>query len=143
MNAVSELRVSDADRDRAVAELTEHFEAGRITQAEFEERSSRALAAKTEGDLAGLFADLPRRDAPAAPVPAPAREADDVPAGPVHVGLPRPMRFGVARVAIAVVAVAALAGAVQGHGSHDLRFLVVLVPILVVLAVIRRLARYR
>jgi Domain of unknown function (DUF1707) len=134
-----ELRVSDADRDRAVAELTGHFEAGRISQDEFDERSSRALAARTEGDLAALFADLPRRGAPVAPT----RPADDVPAGPLHVGLPRPMRFGVARVAIAVVAILALTGLTQSSGPHAAKFLVVLVPILVVLAVIRRLARYR
>lgn len=32
------LRVSDADRDRAIAELSGHFEAGRITSDEFDER---------------------------------------------------------------------------------------------------------
>jgi Domain of unknown function (DUF1707) len=141
--ARDELRVSDADRDRAVTELTGHFEAGRITQAEFDERSSRALEAKTEGDLADLFADLPSRAAPAGPAAGPAAGTSDVPVGPVHVGLPRPMRFGVARIGIAVIAIAALTGALHGAGAHDSRFLLVLVPILVVLAVIRRLSRYR
>ncbi len=33
------IRVSDADRDQAIAELSEHFQAGRLTQEEYEERS--------------------------------------------------------------------------------------------------------
>jgi len=59
------LRASDAERDRAVAELSEHFQAGRLTLDEFEERSGRALSAKTARELRDLFGDLPRRDPPA------------------------------------------------------------------------------
>jgi hypothetical protein len=65
-----DLRVSDADRDRAVSELSEHFQVGRLTAEEFDERSGRALQAKTGKDLAVLLADLPR-DAAAAPSPLP------------------------------------------------------------------------
>ncbi len=54
-----DLRVSDADRDRAVTELSGHFQEGRLTLEEFDERSSAALRAKTARDLAGLFTDLP------------------------------------------------------------------------------------
>ena len=64
------IRVSDADRDQAIAELSEHFQAGRLTQEEFEERSGRALQARTGDDLAALFTDLPGRDT--VPVPRPA-----------------------------------------------------------------------
>ena len=53
------LRVSDADRDAVVTELGEHFGQGRLDQAEFDERLTQALAARTEGDLDGLLADLP------------------------------------------------------------------------------------
>jgi hypothetical protein len=53
------VRVSDAERDRALAELSEHFQAGRITQDEFDERSGLALTAKTGDDLRELFTDLP------------------------------------------------------------------------------------
>src|ERR1700748_3351659 len=58
------LRVSDADRDRAIAELSQHYQAGRLTTEEFEDRTGRALAARTSADLAALFTDLPRRQAP-------------------------------------------------------------------------------
>ena len=57
------MRVSDADRDQAIAELSEHYQAGRLTTEEFEDRSGRALQARTTADLADLFTDLPRRQA--------------------------------------------------------------------------------
>src|SRR5215813_13628074 len=66
------LRVSDADRDRAIAELSEHYQAGRLTTEEFEDRTGRALQARTTADLAALFADLPRRQPPATSGSAPA-----------------------------------------------------------------------
>jgi Domain of unknown function (DUF1707) len=66
-----ELRVSDADRDRALSELTEAFQAGRITPDEFGERSGQALRARTGSDLTALLADLPASRAPAAPAAAP------------------------------------------------------------------------
>jgi len=59
----SDIRVSDAERDQAIAELSEHFQAGRLTQDEFDDRSGHALKARTGGDLGGLFADLPPRRA--------------------------------------------------------------------------------
>jgi hypothetical protein len=54
-----DVRVSDADRDRAVAELSEAFQAGRISDDEFGQRSGQALAARTGKELAALLADLP------------------------------------------------------------------------------------
>jgi hypothetical protein len=62
------LRVSDAERQEAADRLAGHFGAGRLDQAEFDERVGRAMAAKTQADLAGLFDDLPGTGAPAAPV---------------------------------------------------------------------------
>jgi hypothetical protein len=67
------IRVSDADRDRALGELTEAFQAGRITADEFDQRSGQALAARTGKELTALLADLPVERAPArrtAPEPA-------------------------------------------------------------------------
>ncbi len=66
-----ELRVSDADRDRALSELSEAFQAGRITPGEFDERSGQALHARTGNDLTALLADLPVADAPVTRTTAP------------------------------------------------------------------------
>jgi hypothetical protein len=54
-----EMRVSDAEREAAAAELREHFASGRLNQEELDERLSGAFAARTRGDLNGLFTDLP------------------------------------------------------------------------------------
>ena len=68
------LRVSHADRDQVVATLQDAFVVGMLTQDELDSRVSRALAARTRGDLAVLTGDLPpvpagvgRQAAPAAP----------------------------------------------------------------------------
>jgi DNA-binding PadR family transcriptional regulator len=49
----------DADRERAVARLGEHFAEGRLTRAELDERLTTALSARTADDLRRLMADLP------------------------------------------------------------------------------------
>ncbi len=59
------LRMSDAERDRAAAELGEHYAQGRLTIDEHAERLDRILAARTRGELGPIFADLPRSTAPA------------------------------------------------------------------------------
>jgi hypothetical protein len=64
-----DLRVSDADRDSAILELSEAFQAGRITASEFEQRSGQALNARTGRELTALLADLPVDRAPAACTP--------------------------------------------------------------------------
>jgi hypothetical protein len=53
------VRVSDADRDRALSELTEAFQAGWITADDFDQRSGQALGARTGKELTALLADLP------------------------------------------------------------------------------------
>jgi hypothetical protein len=53
------MRVSDAEREAAAAELREHFASGRLDQEELNERLSAVFAARTRGDLNALFADLP------------------------------------------------------------------------------------
>ena len=60
------MRVSDAERQAVTDRLAEHFSAGRLDQAEFDERVGRATSAKTRADLNGLFDDLPETGAPAA-----------------------------------------------------------------------------
>jgi hypothetical protein len=65
-----DLRVSDAERDRALSELSAAYQAGRITVDEFDRRSTQALSALTGKELASLLADLPFDRGPADPVPA-------------------------------------------------------------------------
>jgi hypothetical protein len=65
-----ELRVSDADRDRALAELSEAFQAGRITADELDQRSGQVLSARTGRELTAPLADLPCDRAPAMRAPA-------------------------------------------------------------------------
>jgi hypothetical protein len=53
------MRVSDAEREAAAAELREHFASGRLNQDELNDRLAAAFAAKTRGDLNAIFTDLP------------------------------------------------------------------------------------
>jgi hypothetical protein len=53
------IRAGDTDRDRVVAALQAHREAGRLTPEEFEERMEAALRAVWLDELPGLLADLP------------------------------------------------------------------------------------
>jgi hypothetical protein len=59
------MRASDADRDAVLADLSEHFQAGRLTAGELDERTGQALAARTWGELRELLADLPPTQVPA------------------------------------------------------------------------------
>ena len=61
-----QLRIGDAERDRAVAALGDHFAAGRLTNEEFEQRMEQAIKARFNDDLEPLFADLPRTVEPVA-----------------------------------------------------------------------------
>ena len=65
------VRIGDAERDKAVTELGDHFAAGRLTREEFDTRVDEAMAARFDRDLQPLFVDLPRTE------PVPSR-----PAGP-------------------------------------------------------------
>jgi len=70
-----DLRIGDAERDTAMAQLREHFVAGRLTFDELTERIDAALTARTQRQIDGLMADLPRpprviRPEPALPAPA-------------------------------------------------------------------------
>jgi Flp pilus assembly protein TadB len=54
------LRIGDAEREQAARELGEHFALGRITVDEHTERLEQIWSARTAGDLAPAFRDLPR-----------------------------------------------------------------------------------
>jgi hypothetical protein len=127
-----DFRVSDADRDRAVAELSEHFQSGRLTQEEFEDRSGRALQARTGSELSALFSDLPQRLEPFAGMPPAAASAGAVRRG---------ARMPVAGVVIACVIAAIVVGNVFSnvHHVHGSGF-GWLVPVLVLGFVFRRVA---
>jgi hypothetical protein len=60
----SELRASDAERERVVAFLREHALLGRLTDDELEDRIGLAYASVTVGDLEQLIGDLPRASQP-------------------------------------------------------------------------------
>ena len=64
------LRMSDAEREQAAAELGEHYAQGRLTTEEHSERLDRIWAARTRAELAPVFSDLPGRfgPQPAAPL---------------------------------------------------------------------------
>jgi hypothetical protein len=55
------IRLSDADRDRAAADLAEHYAEGRLTTEEHSERLDAIWTARTHADLRPIFEDLPRR----------------------------------------------------------------------------------
>lgn len=97
------MRVSDAERAEVTDRLSKHYGDGRLDQAEFNERLDRAMNAKTQSDLLGLFADLP--DAEPSQAPAAGRH---VPAQPQPHGHPHPrarrrIPFLILVIAISVV----------------------------------------
>jgi Flp pilus assembly protein TadB len=115
----SELRASDAERERVITFLREHALLGRLSDDELEERIGLAYASVTVGDLERLIADLPRGGrtaAPRRPAPRPqhrpvARRKGPSPAligvgaGALLItGLPVVALVGVVAIAVALVA---------------------------------------
>jgi hypothetical protein len=132
-----DLRVSDAERDAALAELSEHFQAGRLTQEEFDERSGRALSARTGNDLRELFTDLPAPGEPTGPPVSAAPKAAVAPPGPAPVA--HGGGWPVGRVVIACVIAAIVLGNVTvsvGHGVSHASF-GWLIPVIILLIVFR------
>lgn len=75
----SDIRIGTDEREAAMKRLSDHFAAGRLSVAEFDERSAVIAAARTKGQLEPVFADLP------APVEltksVPAKQGFHLPAG--------------------------------------------------------------
>ncbi|MBZ5738104.1 DUF1707 SHOCT-like domain-containing protein [Nocardioides mangrovi] len=113
----SQLRISDSEREAAAADLGEHYTLGRITTEEHAERLDRIWSARTRGDLASVFADLPALR-PAIAGPGPVRRRG---------GRPRP-----AFLVLGIVALVALSAA-----TH-VPFVLLGVAALVVFTVARR-----
>jgi hypothetical protein len=63
------MRAGDADRNKVVDVLGRHLGEGRLTVAEFDERTTQAHAAVYLDQLPGLLADLPGEPAPASRPP--------------------------------------------------------------------------
>jgi hypothetical protein len=130
----ADLRISDADRDQAIARLSEHFQAGRLTTEEFDERSGKALQAKTGRELAVLFTDLPPAQAGAAQ--AGTAQAGTAQAGTVarHTG----WRMPALPIVVAVIAVSAIGVSVGGNNTGVHIGFGGLLPLVIVLLIIRR-----
>jgi len=114
------MRVSDAERAEVADQLSKHYGDGRLDEAEFNERLGKAMGAKTRGDLAGLLDDLPRPQAPAAPVPK------------------RPIGSRVLGLALAMFLLLSIASAAWTWHWH----LPILLIVMVVLLAIRRRHRH-
>jgi hypothetical protein len=111
----SDLRASDAERERVVDFLRESALAGRITHDELDDRIGLAYAAVTRGDLERLLVDLPRGDrrpAPRRPAPVAAKKREASPVmvlvGLTALAIPMIVMAGVVVALLAVVAVGAM-----------------------------------
>lgn len=76
----SELRASDADRERVAEVLRQAAAEGRLDLNELDERLGLVYAARTYADLAPLTRDLPTGDVTPLPLPGPAATVVDAPA---------------------------------------------------------------
>jgi DUF1707 SHOCT-like domain len=118
----AEMRASDSDRDAVVSDLSEHFQAGRLTAEEFDQRTGRALAARTWGELRDLLADLPA-----------ARPAPQAPAAESPGARPRPAGGRFTPPVIAALAGIAITGVVLvdvTHGRWGFIWLLWVVPVI-------------
>jgi hypothetical protein len=109
-----QVRVSDAERNAVAELLGQHYAEGRLDQAEFDERVGRTMAAKTRGDLMGLFDDLP--------------DADSVtgtgPGGPAGPAVPcRTRRRGGALRTLLLVVAALICASIAWHAVTSLFFI--------------------
>jgi hypothetical protein len=53
------IRIGSTERENAVAALAEHLGQGRLEVGEYDQRCALATAARTRGELAAIFEDLP------------------------------------------------------------------------------------
>jgi hypothetical protein len=121
------IRVSDAERNAVAELLGRHYADGRLDQAEFDDRVGQTMAAKTRGDLTGLFGDLPDAGGAAGPGP-------DFPDGPAAPYRPRRRPGGIARPVLLLVLLVICAN-VAWHAFTSLFFIGPLVWAFVIVAI--------
>jgi hypothetical protein len=97
MDDGQKMRASDADRQEVVERLRAALDEGRLKMDEYLERMGLASEAVTYGDLAPLYADLPRSGSVARPEqPGPVAAPPPVPSAAVRrsgfVALPTPLK---------------------------------------------------
>jgi hypothetical protein len=100
------IRLSDAEREAAAADLGEHFAQGRLTADEHGERLEQVWAAKTRGEIAPIFHDLPSPYAAVAAGAAGPRSEDrywNAGARPFRRGVPAPLLVVLAVLIVATV----------------------------------------
>ena len=97
------IRLSDAEREAAAADLGEHFAQGRLTVDEHGERLEQIWSARTRGEVAPIFRDLPSAYAA---TPAPRSSTQTRPEVDRYWSSgPRPFRRGVPTPLLVVLAV--------------------------------------
>ena len=128
------IRVSDAERTEVAELLGQHYADGRLDQGEFDDRVGRTMAAKTRGDLAGLFDDLPEAG------PAGAGPAGPGSKGPARYRGPRRRGGGIARPLLLLLLVFICAN-FAWHAFTSLFFIQPLVWAFVIVAVILLVTR--
>jgi DUF1707 SHOCT-like domain len=120
------IRASDADREHTVAVLRDGYTAGRLTLAEFDDRTTAAFASRTWGELRRLTRDLP---------PGPRRQPPAGRPGGGSGGAPHPAAAGTAPVLLLALFWLVLSVAADAAG--------VLIPaVLVLLTVLWSAARF-
>ena len=132
------IRVSDAERNAVAEQLGAHYADGRLDQAEFDERISRTMAAKTRGDLGGLFDDLPDPGPAGAPGTA-------GPGGHGDAAIPyaRRRRGGILRPLI-LLAIVIVLTSITWHAMAALSFFAIpWFPIAVIVAIVLIATRHR
>jgi hypothetical protein len=127
------LRVSDADRDAALAELSQHYQAGRITTEELDDRTTQILAARTGEDLQVQLRDLPDLTAP---TPTPEPQFQQRPLRTTLNAAPRLVLVAVVLAAVAIVVALT-------SGNHGVHVGGVAIPVIVIMLVVRRILGHR
>jgi uncharacterized protein DUF1707 len=122
------IRASDYDRENVVEILRDAYSTGRLTMAEFDERTTAAFAARTWGDLRKLTTDLPQQAKLELTQPEPPGSAAPTPPRPLPAGRSRRRLSPMLPILMVWLTVAFTTG-------HPAAF----VPVLIVLLVLVRL----